>query len=294
MCSPRPTLIYLHNHTMSKTASSDAHFMDNKSQRWNDLYRVIKLVNDTLEDVSPTSSSLPGERWRILEHSQVLISHPKSLLGGSVNLGNWSNGYSIQRLAPGVTEGQGPCKSHSQGREVRAETGTLPLGVFSLALCLTFWWRLKTKESVKLGHPLLFMSKRRQNLQIFPKLLLFQFYTFCYLFPCSTFFIPSFLSLLISDSFQSSSHSIPPPSFPEQVPWEIRIRQEKGGNGIKDRWSSRQRTLATQGSKSPQAERITQIWSCTGIQSGNFLHLKQKSRGKGKERQWRDKTLFEA
>ena len=77
MCSPRPTLIYLHNHTMSKTASSDAYFMDYKTQRWNDLYRVIKLVNDTLEDVSPTSSSLPGERWRILEHSQVLISHPK-------------------------------------------------------------------------------------------------------------------------------------------------------------------------------------------------------------------------
>lgn len=36
------------------------------------------------------------------------------------------------------------------------------------------------------------VSKLGQNLQIFPKLLLLQFYTFCYLFPCSTFFTPSF------------------------------------------------------------------------------------------------------
>lgn len=90
----------------------------------------------------------------------------------------------VERPAPGtgVTEGQGPWKSHPQGREVGAETGTLPLGVFSLALCLTFWWRLKTKESVKLGHPLLFMSKLRQNLQIFPRLLLLLFYTFSLLY----------------------------------------------------------------------------------------------------------------
>lgn len=103
------------------------------------------------------------------------------------------------------------------------------------------------------------VSKLRQNLQIFPKLLLLQFYTFCYLFPCSTFFTPSFpfssYFWFISNLFTLHT-SIPPPPFPEQVLWEIRIRREKGENGIKDGWSSRQRTLAIQGSKSPPAERI--------------------------------------
>ena len=33
MCSPRPTLMYLHNHTMSETASSDAHFMNDMTER---------------------------------------------------------------------------------------------------------------------------------------------------------------------------------------------------------------------------------------------------------------------
>lgn len=45
--------------------------MENKTERWCDFYKIVKLANQTVKGIW-----FPGEKQRIGEHSHVVISNP--------------------------------------------------------------------------------------------------------------------------------------------------------------------------------------------------------------------------
>lgn len=176
MCSSGPALCLIFTTMLWVRQDHQSLFHRNKTERWRDFQRVIKLVSDTVKDFSRVSSLfIPGGRWT-LEHSQTLICHPTCFSGRDCQQNRGSLQW-LEYLAPGTGAITGRVRCPHSGGESEQRLRLYLLTLPSPAPCLTFWWLLKKRiKRVWSGTPFCFTSKMKQRKYTFPSLFLYLYF----------------------------------------------------------------------------------------------------------------------